>query len=62
MSNTNTAPVAIRSCCIASDGVTLAEAKHKNVANAIRCAQWYLSHVEGAARGFVPHAQYEVYR
>jgi len=52
----------VRSACVSADGVVLAEAKGANTANAIRSAQWLLDHVEGAARAFVPSAQYEVCR
>lgn len=52
----------VRSFCVAADGTALASASSRNAANAVRAAQWLLEHVEGAARAFVPKAQYEVCR
>lgn len=52
----------IGSCCVDATGAVLAEARGRNVANAIRTAQWMLDHVQDATRAFVPRAQYEVCR
>lgn len=52
----------IRACCMDGDGTVLAESRHRNVANAVRSAQWLLDHVEAATRAAVPRAQYEVCR
>jgi hypothetical protein len=52
----------VRSICVASDGTVLASSSSRNVANAIRRAQWLLNNVDGAVRAFVPSSQYEVCR